>query len=106
MTSHPYLALPNYCFWRRAITAVPASEVDPVSAAKFKIRRTDRIATAGSCFAQHISRHLEASGFNFFVTETLNRFIPPHFARGYNYGIFSARYGNIYTARQFVQLLQ
>jgi hypothetical protein len=105
MMPHPYRDLPDYCFWRRAVSAVLASEVDPVLATKFTIRRSDRIATAGSCFAQHISRHLETSGYNFFVTETLNQFIAPHFARSYNYGVFSARYGNIYTARQFIQLL-
>ena len=106
MTPHPYLALPDHCFWRRAVSAIPAPEVDPVVAAKFPVYRNDRVATAGSCFAQHISRHLTASGFNFLITEPLNPFIEPHFAQNYNYGVYSARYGNIYTARQFLQLLQ
>ncbi len=84
---------------------MPAQDVDPVVRGRFRIGRNDRIATAGSCFAQHIARHLSQAGFNYFVTEPLNPVIEPSLAAGYNYGIFTARYGNIYTARQFVQLL-
>jgi hypothetical protein len=64
------------------------------------------VATAGSCFAQHLSRHLAASGFNFLVTERLHPFIEPDLGQPYNYGVFTARYGNVYTAAQLVQLLQ
>lgn len=104
--SSPYSHQPNYCFWRRGIGSVPANEVDPVVKGRFRIYPSDRVATAGSCFAQHIARHLAGSGFNYFVTETLNPFVPAHLARDYNYGTFSARYGNIYVARQFLQLLR
>lgn len=31
---------------------------------------------------------------------------PPMVARAYDYGVYSARYGNIYTVRQLVQLLR
>jgi hypothetical protein len=104
--SHPYASLPDHCFWRRAIGTVPAPQVDPVVTGKFRIGRTDRVASAGSCFAQHISRYLVESGFNFLVTERLNPFIDPGSAPDFNYGVFTARYGNIYTAGQLVQLLK
>ena len=81
-------------------------QVDPVVKGKFRIRRTDRVATAGSCFAQHIARHLSNAGFNYFVTDSVNSFVPQYVAVDYNYGVFTARYGNIYTTRQFLQLLQ
>jgi hypothetical protein len=105
MSEHPYSSLPDYCFWRRAIAGVATQDVDPVVSAKFKITRSDRIATAGSCFAQHIARHLAQSGFNYFVTETAHPIVAG-MANDYNYGLFTARYGNIYTSRQLVQTIK
>jgi len=80
--------------------------VDPVLTAKFALARDDRIATAGSCFAQHIARHLRGHGFNYFVAETAHPLVPKHLADKFGYGVFSARYGNIYTSRQLIQMLQ
>ena len=91
----PYANLPDYRFWRRAVAGLPAGDVDPVTRTKFKIGPSTKIATAGSCFAQHIARTLMTSGHNFLVTED---------GTGPNYGVFSARFGNIYTARQLLQL--
>ena len=105
LAGHPYQSLPDHCFWRRSIADVAASDVDPVVRAKFSVKRSDRIATAGSCFAQHISRHLTQNGFNYFVTEPAHPVIA-HMADGYNYGVFTARYGNIYTSRQLLQTLK
>lgn len=104
--THPYASKPDYCFWRRGISAVQPADVDPVVRAKFKVRAEDKVTTAGSCFAQHIARHLKSAGFNYFVAEDLNPLIPAHTARDYNYRTFSARYGNVYTARQLRQLLE
>jgi hypothetical protein len=92
---HPYEGLPEWQYWRKA----NQGDVDPVTSA-FTIRPEMRIATAGSCFAQHISAALNANGFNYFVAE-----IDPG-EDGENYGVFSARYGNIYTARQLLQLFR
>ncbi len=105
MSDHPYRSLPDYRFWRRSIAGVATQDVDPVVHAKFKITRQDRIATAGSCFAQHIARHLTNGGFNYFVTETAHPMVA-HLAGDYNYGLFTARYGNIYTSRQLVQTIK
>jgi hypothetical protein len=80
-------------------------EVDPVVRSKFKLRRDDLIATAGSCFAQHIARRLSLGGFNYLVTETVHPLIAGHAAE-YNYGTYTARYGNIYTARQLLQTIR
>ena len=105
MTDHPYRYLPDHCFWRRSVASVPPEEVDPVVRAAFRITREDRIATAGSCFAQHIARHLQRYGFRFLVTESAHPLFAPALAERFGYGIFTARYGNIYTSRQLVQLL-
>jgi hypothetical protein len=106
MSQHPYRALPEHCFWRQAVSDRARSDVDPVVTAKFAVTRDDRVATAGSCFAQHIARHLSRSGFNYFVTETAHPLVPQQFADAFGYGVFSARYGNIYTSRQLIQTLQ
>ena len=105
MSAHPYQSLPAQNYWRRSIAEVDYRSVDPVVEAKFRIGPHDRVATAGSCFAQHMARHLRGSGFNYFVTETANPIVPEGLAQEYNYGVFTARYGNIYTSRQLLQTL-
>ncbi|WP_197714467.1 GSCFA domain-containing protein [Altererythrobacter sp. B11] len=79
---------------------------DPVVSPSFRITQRDEVVTAGSCFAQHVARFLAASGFNFLVTESLNPAFDPKVGAAFNYGLFSARYGNLYTARQLRQLLE
>lgn len=101
--SNPYSCLPDHHFWRRSMPGRRVEVVDPVLTPRFRIGPTDRIATAGSCFAQHIARTLQASGFNYWETETAPASAG---AIDENYGVFSARYGNIYTVRQLLQLLQ
>lgn len=105
MAVHPYQSLPPQNFWKRSIAEPPPEQVDPVVRGKFRIRPTDRVATAGSCFAQHIARHLKASGFHYFVAEAANPIIPADLAEAYGYGLYTARYGNVYSPRQLIQLL-
>jgi hypothetical protein len=100
----PYSALPAARFWRRAIERVPARDVDPVGPPPFRFDRTLRIATAGSCFAQHMSRELVRHGFNYFVAERAPSGMPQAEAVRAGYGVFSTRSGNVYTARQLLQL--
>ncbi len=103
--ANPYAGLPDYQFWRRAIERLPASAVNPVVRAGFTLSQECKVATAGSCFAQHISRTLAKRGFNYYVTEGGEN-IAPHEATRRNFGVFSARFGNLYTARQLLQLLE
>jgi len=100
----PYTDQPSHAFWRKAISDVPATRVDPVVHFDQKIRRTDKIVTAGSCFAQHMARRLQARQFCHLVTEPAPCALTPRVAKAYNYGVFSARYGNVYTSRQLLQL--
>ena len=105
MPRHAYVDLPAHCFWRESVATPPPQAVDPVVGAKFRIARSDRVATAGSCFAQHIARWLASAGFTYLVTETAHPAIGAHFFKDFNYGVFTARFGNVYTARQLRQLL-
>ncbi len=106
MALHPYKSLPPENFWARSIALDDFRAVDPVVRTKFRITREDKVVTAGSCFAQHIARHLKVKGFRYFVTESAPAAFEKTLARKYGYGVFSARYANIYTARQLVQLLR
>lgn len=103
MTDNPYRHLPDDAFWRRAVAAKGAF-ADPVAGPFLTLSREDRVATAGSCFAQHIARHLAASGFHYLVSESAHPIVPADAARAAGYGVYSARYGNIYTTLQLVQL--
>ena len=106
MSSHPYLSMPDYAFWRRSISSVAPNLVDPVVSSAFTISPEDKVATAGSCFAQHIARYLQRSGYNYYVAETAHPIATPEMVKKYNYNEYSARYGNIYTARQLRQLIE
>ncbi|MEJ0046377.1 MAG: GSCFA domain-containing protein [Rhodospirillales bacterium] len=96
MTIHPYRGLPAHQFWSTGIAPVAAADLDPVVSVPFVFSPSDPVAAAGSCFAQHIARHLKASGYNFLQAEPPLSPTEP---------VFSARYGNIYTVRQLRQLL-
>ena len=100
---NPYQGLADYQFWRRAMERVSMRDVDPVVRARFTLKREDKVATAGSCFAQHISRTLVKHGFNYYIPED-GAHLSAQEAQRRNYGVFSARYGNLYTTRQLVQL--
>lgn len=103
---HPYFGRPDYQFWRKDPGLVDPSLFDPVGKPTFSIDPQDKVVTAGSCFAQHVARYLAQSGFNFLVTEQPHSLLHENVAQKLNYGLFSARYGNVYTTRQLRQLLE
>ena len=102
----PYRDQPEHAFWRQAVATPPCAEVDPVAGWTLTIDRDTRIATAGSCFAQHIANRLARSGFTYMMTEPPHPAVAADLARTYNYGLFTARFGNIYTSRQLLQLIE
>jgi hypothetical protein len=106
MTRNPYKSLSPKAFWRRSVADSHPSDVDPVGIFDVRIDTKTKVATAGSCFAQHIARHLKDSGYCYYVAEPGHPILPPKIRTRQNYGIFSCRYGNIYTARQLWQLFQ
>jgi hypothetical protein len=62
------------------------------------------VFSAGSCFASNIVPYLEPAGITYVWTEERPKDLLP-FKDGLGYESFSARFGNIYTSRQFLQLL-
>ena len=101
---NPYRDLPAERFWRKAVAGVPPFALDPGPRDAFRIARSDRVATAGSCFAQRVSQALVKGGFRYHVTEEAPEGLSPEAATARQFGTFSARYGNLYGPRQFVQL--
>lgn len=79
-------------------------DIDPVQDPPFRIGSATRVVTAGSCFAQHVARYMRANGLTCFETEPAHPLLTEELAQAFNYGIYAARYGNIYTARQLLQL--
>jgi hypothetical protein len=104
--THPYRNLPPYTRWSRAVAEPAYPDLNPVVSFPFKIAPLDKVATAGSCFAQHIARRLKASGYNYFVAEPGHPLANEVLAEQFNYRVFSARYANLYTTRQLVQLIE
>jgi hypothetical protein len=92
MSAFPYDGRPDYALWRRSVSAIAATEIDPFAPVRFTIDKQQRIASAGSCFARHVGSNLRKHGFNYFCTEP-----------GAEY---SANFGNVYTTLQLWQLLE
>lgn len=102
---NPYRNLGPEAFWKRAISERSPFELENLYTKKFDLDGL-KIATAGSCFAQHIGRVLRENGFRYLDFERAPRRLPPEERANYGYGIYSARYGNIYTARQLLQMFR
>ena len=103
---NPYQGLQPEFFWRTAVAEADWSLPKAVYTKKFPITRAERIATAGSCFAQHIGRRLKAHGFTVLDTEPPPSGLDATQHAKFGYSIYSARYGNIYTVRQLLQLVK
>ena len=101
----PVQDLPSHCFWRRAHNVGIHRGGGPCRFGAVPHRRKRKGGHGLSFFAQHIAKHLSDSGYNYMVTDLpVHPSIPDDVARKHNYGVFTARYGNIYTPRQLLQL--
>ena len=102
---HPYEKLPGRAHWKNVSRANHPLEIGGWYTKKFPMSDL-RIGTAGSCFAQHIGRELRANGFRYVDVEPAPHLLSPSRHAAYGYGTYSARYGNVYSTRQLLQLLQ
>lgn len=103
---HPYESLDEKFFWSSAVAKRSLFDIDGLWVPKFDISKTMKVATFGSCFAQHIGKSLAARGFNWFITEPPPQGLSPQNAAKFNYGVFSARTGNIYTTSLLKQWVE
>ena len=106
MGKNPYSGLPKSAFWKTGVTQENPYAIEGIYQKKFDIPANTKIATAGSCFAQHISRHLKKNGYNVLDVEPPPPGLPENLYQKFGFSLYSARYGNIYTVRQLLQLTQ
>jgi hypothetical protein len=100
-----YVALPDECFWRRCLAA-PDFHLNALYRPSVLIGPEDAVATAGSCFAQKIGRELRRSNARFLDLEPVPHGMTEATAARLGFGLFSARYGNIYSTAQMLQLAE
>jgi GSCFA family len=104
--SSPYTNLASKHRWRNSVSSIPWEQVSDLYRKKFDFRAADKIGTAGSCFAQHIASRMRANGYTVLDRERAPGGLSAEHARKYGYGIYSARYGNIYAVPHLLQLLR
>lgn len=104
---HPYKLAPASSFWSRAVARNwnPPDLID-LGSQPFLISKQDKVVSAGSCFASNIIPYLEKSGLTYLKTETQHPAFQDMPPEALGYANFSAAYGNIYTARQLLQLFK
>lgn len=103
--TNPYASLPPKAFWRSGVAEAGIFGLTDLWTSKWDLPADARFATFGSCFAQHISRALKERRMGWIDGEPAPGGTPPDLAREYNYGVFSARTANVYTAAQLRLLL-
>ncbi|MBN1606296.1 MAG: GSCFA domain-containing protein [Polyangiaceae bacterium] len=103
MGSTPYSDLPDKSFWRPGVALRHFIELQGLARMEH-LTTEDAFATAGSCFAQHIGRHLQERGLRYLDLEPAPDCLSDAEARRHGFGLYSCRYGNIYSARQLNQL--
>lgn len=103
---HPYSNLPERNLWPKAVRDRHFADLEDLWE-PFELSRSEKVATAGSCFAQHLGRNLKERGANYLDMEPAPDFLGDEDeARKWGFGVFSCRYGNIYTVRQLCQLFE
>ncbi|NIY78828.1 GSCFA domain-containing protein [Celeribacter sp. HF31] len=103
---NPYSDLPPQAFWKSGVVETDKRHWPEIYAPAFDIGPQTAVATAGSCFAQHIGRFLRGAGVNVLDVEPRPESMSDEEAAQRGYGLYSARYGNIYTARQLREVLE
>jgi len=101
--SNPYQELPENAFWKLAVANRSPFDLADVWSPKFHIQPDARVVTFGSCFAQHIGQALGVRGFTWYSAEPPPAELILQNAKRFNYNVFSARTGNIYTTSLLLQ---
>lgn len=100
---NPYNSLEPRAFWSPAVAKRHMLDIAELWRPKFEIEPRSRVATYGSCFAQHFGRALAARGYSWQQTESAPEGMSAADATAYNYGIFTSRTANIYTVTLLAQ---
>ncbi|WP_225826414.1 GSCFA domain-containing protein [Streptomyces naphthomycinicus] len=102
---NPYQSLPPRSFWRTAVAEPDPSAIGDLWTPAFSLGQDTPVLTVGSCFARHIGPALLDRGMNWRDTEPAPPGLTPAERQSRQYGAFSFRTGNVYTAAVFRQWL-
>jgi hypothetical protein len=103
---NPYQDLPPRSFWRSAVGERDPLDITDLWQPKFLLSPEQKVATAGSCFAQHIGKALAKAGFTWIDGEPAPDGLTEEEKSKFGYGVFSFRVGNIYTTALLLQWLR
>lgn len=101
-----YTSLEDKAFWKSGVERTSHLAPSGIYEKRWEIDREAKIAAAGSCFAQHISRNLRANGYRLMDAEPAPKALAEAHHQEFGYSLYSGRYGNIYTTRQLLQLVE
>lgn len=102
---HPYTHASRLAFWSKAVSRdFDATELLPHG--EDLLRKSDKVMSAGSCFAANLIPFLERSGHTYLRTEVRHCAFADLPSENLGYDNFTAAYGNVYTPRQLLQLLR
>jgi len=101
-SDNPYKGLAPRAFWRTGVAEAGLFGLSDLWRSKWQLPADVRFSTYGSCFAQHISRALVSRGVGWVNAEPAPGHTPAGLTKLYNYGVYSSRTGNIYTAAQLL----
>ena len=102
---HPYTSAPTRAFWSRSVSR-DLDVTTFIERDEPMIRSGELTMSAGSCFAANLVPYLERAGLQYIRTEFQHPMYALVSTENLSYAKFSAGYGNIYTTRQLLQLLQ
>lgn len=93
---NPYRNKQKAQFWKHAVSNLDPQNITPMRPQRYQFPAGTTIATAGSCFAQNMAKRLrDDQRVRMLFAEEVQEGRP----------CYSAQYGNIYTPRQLVQLI-
>jgi hypothetical protein len=102
----PYDSIGPQARWDSAVARVARDDFDPQGSARFAFDRSTVFASAGSCFARHLATRLHTSSLRYLRTEPGPAWLDPEQRLRYNYVPLPARFGDVYTSLQLLQLLR
>lgn len=103
---NPYKELPARAFWSPAVAQRSPFDITELWEPRFAFSNKTRIATFGSCFAQHFGRALRRNGWHWMDYEPAPVGMETATAETFGYGVFSSRTTNIYTTSLLRQWLE
>lgn len=100
-----YSTAPPMSFWE-CCSSDSEFRLGEIFQPRFLLNAGERIGAAGSCFAQKIGYELRQSNANLVDVEPKPHGMSHLTAAKLGFGIYSARYGNVYTTAQWLQLIE